>query len=168
MYGKVRYVAALAGVLGVIGAFALVPTASSASSAPTAATPTPAQTASLAPAEKALLASSEAKTILMDPATGDILSVTAGTSGGITPAIARHSICNTGDGCYFTYHVPYADEGFYGGAGTSYGTWYYRDGYSSGKWYVSACWTNRCGPEIAPNSVVNFTSETTGTSFTIY
>jgi hypothetical protein len=168
MHPKARVAAALVCALGGGGAVALIPAASSASSAPTAATPMAAQTASLSKTEKTLLASNDPKTILMDPLTGDIISVTAGQASGPVPNISRHSICNTGDGCYFTYHVPYADEGFYGGAGTSYGSWAYRDGYSSGKWTVSACWTSRCGPEIGPNSAVDFTSEVTGTSFTIY
>jgi hypothetical protein len=100
MHRKARVAAALVCALGGGGAVALIPAASSASSAPTAATPMAAQTASLSKTEKTLLASNGPKTILMDPLTGDIISVTAGQASGPVPNISRHSICNTGDGCY--------------------------------------------------------------------
>ncbi len=143
----------------------LLPATSTASGVAISSTPTPAQTATLTPAEQALLSSDQPKTILMDPVTGDILSVTAG---GPVADISQHSVCNTGDGCYKTNDPPYADEGFYGGSGTADGNWPLRSAYSSGKWTVSACWAIQCGPKISPGSQVNLTSDVTGTSFTIY
>jgi hypothetical protein len=137
----------------------LIPQAAVASSdsgaAATSSQPTAGQTATLTPAELTLLDSSAPQTILMDPETGDILSVSPASAS--SPDIENHGICNTGDGCFFTNEAPYADEGFYDGAGTYHGTWQERSGYSSGKWTASACWTTRCGPKLS-----------TGTSFTIY
>lgn len=72
-------------VVAVLVGGALLVGAPLAYSAATSSTPTPAQTATLSPQEKALLASSSPKDILMDPKTGDILSVTPaspGTGGG--------------------------------------------------------------------------------------
>jgi len=143
----------------------LLPAASTASGVATYSTPTAAQTATLTPAELTLLNSDQPKTILMDPTTGDIISVTAG---GPSPDISHHSVCNTGDGCYKTNDPPYADVGFYGGSGTVDGDWPERSAYYSGKWTVSACWAIQCGPKISPGSQVTFTSDVTGTSFTIY
>src|SRR5215469_2140261 len=71
------------------------------------------------------LLSSTPKTVVLDPATGGVVSVTAGTAA--TPMISNHNICNTGDGCYFSGRIPYANQGFYGSAGTFNGSWPYRD-----------------------------------------
>jgi hypothetical protein len=144
----------------------LLPAASTASGVPTYSTPTAAQTATLTPDELTLLNSGQPISVLMDPTTGDILSVTA--AGDAQPNISHHSVCNTGDGCYKTNDPPYADIGFYGGSGTVNGDWPERSAYWSGKWTVSACWAIQCGPKIGPGSQVTFTSDVTGTSFTIY
>lgn len=134
--------------------------------APTAEVPSPPQLATLNQGEVSLLDSGAPVDAVMDPSTGDILSVTA--AGDVSPQISNHDVCNTGDGCYLTNKVPYADQGFYGTAGTYYGSWAYRSGYSSGNYTVSACWTTNCGVKISPGSHVTFTSDVTGTSFTIY
>ncbi len=134
----------------------------------TAAAPTSAQLATLSPSEITLLDSGQPIDVVMDPTTGDIESVTAATSTGARPAISNRSICDSGDGCYSTDRTPYANQGFYGSAGTYSGSWPYRDGYQSGSHTVSACWTTNCGVKISPNSTVSFTSDVTGTSFTIY
>jgi hypothetical protein len=131
--------------------------------------PTAAQEATLTPAEVTLLNSGGAVNVTMDPTTGDILSVSAAVS--VSPLVIDISItdsCPSGYGCYLTDKVPYADEGFHGSAGTEYGTWDYRSGYSSGDYTVSACWSSGCGIEITAGSSVSFTSDVTGTSFTIY
>jgi hypothetical protein len=105
--------------------------------------------------------------VLLDPGTGDILSVIA--VGSVSaPDISTRSVCESGDGCYETNRTPYADEGFYGTSGTYYGSWPARSGYSAGRYSVSACWTTSCGPEITAGSKVTFTTDATGTSFTIY
>jgi hypothetical protein len=105
--------------------------------------------------------------VLLDPSTGDILSVTA--AGPVpAPAISNRSVCDSGDGCYVTNKTPYADEGFYGASGTYDGSWPARSGYSAGHYAVSACWTTSCGPELAAGSKLTFTSDVTGISFTIY
>jgi hypothetical protein len=134
--------------------------------APTYEAPSPAQLATLSQDEISLLDSGGPIDVVMDPASGDVLSVTASGSGA-SPDISNHNLCNSGDGCYETNKVPYADEGFYGTAGTYYGSWAYRSGYSSGSYTVSACWTTNCGVKISPGSHVTFTSDVTGTSFTI-
>jgi hypothetical protein len=133
---------------------------------PTAEVPSVAQLSSLTQSEITLLDSGAAINVVMDPSTGDILSVAAADNA--IPDISIRGVCDTGDGCYLTNKVPYADEGFYGSAGTYDGTWLYRSGYSSGNYTVSACWTTNCGVKIGPESHVTFSSDVTGTSFTIY
>lgn len=126
--------------------------------------PTQAQLANLTSAEITLLESGTPVDISLDPTNGDILSVSTAA-----PDISnRGGTCDAGDGCYLTNKVPYANQGFYGSAGTYYGSWPYRSGYTAGNYTVSACWSTNCGPEISPGSKVTFTSDVTGTSFTIY
>jgi len=140
---------------------------SSATSNPTAEIPTAAQTASLTPPEISLLTSGTPIDVVMDPTTGDVLSVTSADTGAITD-ISIRNVCDSGDGCYDTTTVPYSNEGFYGSAGTHDGSWPDRSGYSSGNYTVSACYSGGCGVQIAPGSELAFTSDKTGTSFTIY
>ena len=135
--------------------------------APTSEVPSPAQLAGLSAAQVSLLDSGTPINVVMNPTTGDILSVTAANGVG-TPDISNHDVCNSGDGCYLTNHPPYADQGFYGSSGTYNGSWPYRSEYTSGNYTVSACWTNGCGPKIGQGSQVTLTSDATGTSFTIY
>ena len=159
----VRSVLAIGGVVGA----AVVASTAIADQGSAPEVPTAAQMAMLTPAEISLLQSGSPVDVVLDPSTGDIESVTPASSD-VTSAIQNQSICDPGDGCYQTNKVPYANEGFYGGSGTYYGSWPYRSAYSSGNWTVSACWTTRCGLKIAPGSKVTFTSDVTGTSFTIY
>jgi hypothetical protein len=126
-----------------------------------------AQLAALSQSEITLLDSGKGINVVMDPSTGDILSVTA-TASGAGADIGMRGVCDAGDGCYQTNKVPYAAYGFDGSAGTYTGSWPYRSGYSSGNYTVSACWTSNCGVKISPGSHVSFTSDVTGTSFTIY
>jgi len=56
-------------------------TTSGAASPPTPETPTPAQLQSLTPAELVLLSSRNPINVVMDPTTGDVLSVTAASTG---------------------------------------------------------------------------------------
>ncbi len=131
-----------------------------------AGSPSAAQTATLTPAAIQLLDSGSPIDVLMDPITGDILSVTGAPAA--SPAIKQRSGCDIGDGCYFTNMPPLADEGFYGGSGEYTGSWPSRSGYSAGSWTVNACWSGGCGVRIGPGSTVDFTSDVTGTSFTIF
>ena len=133
---------------------------------PTPEVPSAAQTSTLTSAQIQLLNSGGPIDVVMDPTTGNILSVTS-NSVGFSPDISNHSVCDTGNGCYKTNRVPYADQGFYGSAGTYDGSWPYRSGYSSGNYTVYACWSSACGPDISPGSQISFTSDVTGTSFTI-
>lgn len=121
--------------------------------------------AAVAPAAPALL-SSTPKTVVLNPATGAVESVTASA---YIPAISNHNICNTGDGCYYTNVIPYADQGFYGSAGTYRGSWPYRNAWDTGKYTASACWVGACSQSaFGPNTYVTFGgSDVTGTSFTI-
>jgi hypothetical protein len=141
-------------------------TSSDAASPPTAETPTPAQLQSLTPAAVTLLNSGSPINVVMDPTSGDVLSVTA-ASAGVRSDISTHNVCDAGNGCYETNKTPYADQGFYGSAGTSTGSWAYRSGYTSGDYTVYGCWASGCGIQISPSSSVSFTSDVTGTSFTI-
>jgi hypothetical protein len=163
--------AGLAALITVVCAGALVPgLAAGATSQTSVDIPTAAQTTTLSATEKTLLASSDPKVIVMNPTTGNVLSVTTPPAQVASPAISLHGVCEAKNACYFTDKTPYADIGFYGNAGTTHGTWLYRKGYSSGRYTVSACWTTgiKCGPEIEPDSEVDFTKDVTGSSFTIY
>lgn len=159
-----------------VGAAVVLPAVSGADTTSTAAAPAPevpsaAQLSGLSAAEVTLLNNlSQPKTIVMDPTTGDILSVTANstaTDTSLNPDITHTSGCSGTQACYVTNTVPYANQGF-SGDGTSTGSWPRRSGYTSGNWTVEGCWSSSCGPEVGPNSTVTFTSDVTGTSFTIY
>lgn len=173
--GIQRRAAALAALMAVgCAGVVLVPgPAVGATSQTSVDVPTAAQTATLSTAEKKLLASSDPKMIVINPTSGDILSVTMPSTVTVetmSTAISWHGVCEAKNACYFTNKVPYADIGFYGKAGTKYGKWLYRKGYSSGRYTVSACWRGgiKCGPRIGPESEVEFTKDVTGSSFTIY
>ncbi len=91
--------------------------------------------------------SSTPKEVLLDPTTGTVESVTQlspaayqaliaaadQASGdpisisGASPDISNHNICDSGNACYYTNDPPYADQGFYGSAGTYNGNWPYRN-----------------------------------------
>jgi hypothetical protein len=150
--------------VGVALGTALLPGAASASTSPASTS----ATTSMTPAMAALVASSTPKTVVLNPATGAIISVTA-TGATAKPAISNHNICNTGDGCYYTDRVPYADQGFYGSAGTFHGSWPYRNAYDTGKYTAKACWTQACTQAyLGPNTYATFGgTDVTGTSFTI-
>ncbi|MEU7058122.1 hypothetical protein [Streptomyces sp. NPDC046197] len=113
------------------------------------------------------LQSSQPKTVVMDPANGAVLSVSAGI---VRPAISVHNICNSGDGCYYSGRIPYANQGFYGSAGTASGSWPYRSAWDTGGYTASACWVGACSQNrFGPNTYITFNgSLVTGTSFTIY
>jgi hypothetical protein len=162
-----RQVMGLLGCTAVAGGMLSGLAATSVASSTTAEAPTAAQTTTLSAGEINMLDSGQPIDVVMDPTTGDILSVTAASANGVTAAISNHSVCNAGDGCYKTNQAPVADQGFFGGAGTVNGSWPDRSGYSSGKWTVAACWSSNCGVQIGPGSSVSFTSDVTGTSFTI-
>lgn len=149
--------------VGVALGTALLPGAASASTAPAPAT----ATTSMTPAMATLAASSTPKTVVLNPTTGAIVSVTATSA--VTPAISNHNICNSTDGCYYTNKVPYADQGFYGSAGTFHGSWPYRNAYDTGKYTAKACWTQACAQSyLGPNTYASFGgTDVTGTSFTI-
>ncbi|MFF4409817.1 hypothetical protein [Streptomyces sp. NPDC001404] len=112
--------------------------------------------------------SSEQKTVVLDPATGAVLSVSAGRR--LHPSIGNNNICNSGDGCYYSGQIPYANQGFYGSAGTAYGSWPYRSAWDTGDYTASACWEGACSQNaFGPHTYVNFNGQqVTGTSFTIY
>jgi hypothetical protein len=164
MNRQVVRLAALASVPTIASAIGAAPVAAD---APIAEVPSASQLATLSQGEVALLNSGDPIDVVMDPSTGDIDSVAAAAKS--AAQISNHDVCNSGDGCYATNKVPYADQGFYGTAGTYYGSWAYRSGYSSGNYTVSACWApSSCGVKIGRGSHVTFTSDVTGTSFTIY
>lgn len=130
--------------------------------------------------------SSTPKEVLIDPNTGTVESVTqlsaseyqallsaaaqaSGTSGsGASPDISNHNICTGGDACYYTDHTPYADQGFWGSAGTFNGSWPYRNAFDTGSYTAQACWSSHCTGKWGPNTYISLTSDVTGTSVTIY
>lgn len=130
-----------------------------------------------------LLASSTPKTVVLNPLTGAVVSVTSGEPSGIatgaatpddlgiSPAISSGTDCATGDGCYYTPTVndTYHDRSFYGSAGTFTGNWPKRNAWDSGSYTAYVCWTSACSADwVGPNTYVTFGgSLVTGTSFTI-
>ncbi|MCI0385148.1 hypothetical protein [Streptomyces sp. CNQ085] len=135
----------------------------------TAAAETTAAPGQISTQEQELLHSDTPKTVEIDPATGEILSVEAGDTR-IRPMISNRNICYSTDGCYYSGRVPYANQGFYGTAGTYTGSWPYRSGYYTGKYTARACWTSACTQtSLPPNTTATFGGTlVTGTSFRIY
>ncbi|GAA2723497.1 MULTISPECIES: hypothetical protein [Streptomyces] len=120
--------------------------------------------------EQALLASNVPKTVVLDPATGGILSVRQSSEPAGEQGISQHNVCNRGDGCFLSGRVPYAHQGFYGSPGTARGTWPYRSGYDTGNYTASACWTQACAQRpLPPHTRATFGGTlVTGTSFRIH
>lgn len=114
------------------------------------------------------LLSSTEKTVVVDQETGRVLSASTGRT--ISTLISNHNICNSGDGCYYSGRVPYANQGFYGTAGTYSGNWPYRSGWYTGRYTARACWVQACAQQaFGPYTTVTFNgSLVTGTSFRIY
>jgi hypothetical protein len=123
-----------------------------------------------------LLASSTPKTVVLDPTTGAIISVSLGEPVGIaspsgSPNISGDTDCEAGDGCYYTPTIndTYHNRSFYGSAGTFTGSWPHRNAWDSGSYTASVCWQGGCSATYGPNTYVSFNgSIVTGTSFTIY
>lgn len=122
------------------------------------------------------LLSSIPKTVVLNPETGQVISVTAGISptagGDASPDIShRNNVCQTTSPVDFCYYgeSPYANQGFYGSAGTWSNTWYERYAYETGAYSGYVCWkTNICSPTLGPNTYATFDGSTvTGTSVTI-
>jgi hypothetical protein len=65
--------------------------------------------------------------------------------------------------------APWADQGFYGSAGTYTGSWPDRDAFDTGDYTADACWTggSHCTGEWGPNTFIDLTSDVTGTSVKI-
>ncbi|WP_055525161.1 hypothetical protein [Streptomyces graminilatus] len=126
--------------------------------------------ASFTAAEVKLLNSETPKTVTLDPATGALLAVEKGISG-VEPSISKQNICQTGNACWYTTRVPYANFGFYGSAGTYSASMPYRGDYHTGSYRASACWTYTgpaCSQTLPPNTYVTLGVTVTGTSFTIH
>ncbi|MFI7467440.1 hypothetical protein [Nonomuraea sp. NPDC049646] len=118
-----------------------------------------------------LLKSDTPKTIAVDPSTGKVLSVTEGTP--VTTNISQHGVCSSGDFCFKSGQVPYADQGFYGSAGTKTGSWPARSYFATGSYTGRGCWTyggsSSCSGPWGPGNVITFAGQlVTGTSVTLY
>jgi hypothetical protein len=123
----------------------------------------------------------------MDPSTGTVESVTqlspaayqallaaadeasGGPKTGASPDISNHNYCNSGDACYYPAMAPWADQGFYGSAGTYTGSWPDWDAFDTGNYTADACWTggSHCTGEWGPNTFIALTSDVTGSSVKI-
>lgn len=105
-------------------------------------------TATASPTLAPALSSSTPKTVILDPATGAVVSITATratpAAADATPMISNDNICNIGDGCYYSGRIPYAHQGFSGSPGTFHGSWPYRSGWGTGNYTASACWVGAC------------------------
>lgn len=162
---------ALTSVIGAAAIAAVLTSAPAATAAGPSPIPPSVDTSALSPQELELLKSSAPKTIALDPRTGNVLSVTEGSLA--TPMISQHSICNSGDFCYKSGQVPYADQGFYGSAGTKTGSWPSRSYFYTGSYTGRACWTysgsSPCSGPWGPGNTITFSgSLVTGTSVTLY
>lgn len=139
--------------IAVLGLAALLPSASASAALSPTGTP---------PAASGLLASSYPKTVVLNPATGAVVSVTSGepaivTSELASPDISNHNYCNSGDGCYYSGKAPYANQGFYGSAGSYHGNWPDRNAWDTGNYTAYACWTGACSESwFGPNTYVTF------------
>ncbi|MEV4118285.1 hypothetical protein [Micromonospora sp. NPDC049645] len=109
---------------------------------------------------------------LIDPKTGAVVS--AQPIGDFSTLISNTPICtNTSYACYFSGSTPYANQGFYGSAGTKTGSWPARNGGKSGSYTVKFCWSDGgtvCSPIYPPGAVWSYADGRlrTGTSVTIY
>jgi hypothetical protein len=73
------------------------------------------------------------------------------------PYVSNHNYCNSGDGCYYSGKVPYANQGFYGSAGSYHGNWPDRNAWYTGRYTAYACWTGACSSSwFGPNTYVTF------------
>jgi hypothetical protein len=151
---------------------AAVPAATSAASTQDTST---SASGSAAATQAALLESNTPKTVVLNPATGAVVSITVGAAAvpsvAASPAISNGTDCASGNGCYYTpvVNATYHNRSFSGSAGTVTGNWPQRNAWDSGAYYASACWTSACSPEVGPNTYSTFGgSIVTGTSFTIH
>lgn len=112
------------------------------------------------------------KTIEVEAATGDIVSVTEG----VTPTVSARStvakVCNNGAACLVASQVPLANYGFTG-AGTSTGTWTNRiewrtGNYTAKAWYSYNGTTVGWGVKSGPNTSIKMDKPVTAVQVTIY
>ncbi|MEV4458995.1 hypothetical protein [Microbispora sp. NPDC049633] len=162
---------ALASFIGAATAATALLSPHTAMAAGPAPIPTSADISALRPQQLELLQSNTPQTISVNPQTGKVLSVVEG--GIVTPAISQHNICSSGDFCYKSGQTPYADQGFYGSAGTKTGSWPYRSYFNTGNYTGTACWTYQgsspCSGPWGPNKYVTFNGAlVTGTKVTLY
>ncbi len=83
---------------------------------------------------QAFLASSQPKTVVVDPATGDIVSVKAG-HGQVDARTVASDTCDEGDVCLYGLIGTHPGYGF-SGAGSLQGSWEDRTGYVTGVYDV--------------------------------
>jgi hypothetical protein len=116
-----------------------------------------------------MLTSSSPKLVVLNPRTGAVVSVQPIGRLSFQPFVSNHNFCNASDACYRTNTPPYANQGFYGTAGTYYGSWPYRNGGYTGSYSARFCWTAACSAStLPPNTTFTFGGATvTGTSVTI-
>ena len=165
-----------ASALAAIGGFLLAFLCSAAGASPVLAATSvlnPGPASSL-PDSLELLASATPKTVVLDPSTGAVASISVGepteTNTLAVPEISSDTSCGAGDGCYYTPVVDstYHDRSFYGGPGTFFGYWPRRNAWTTGRYTAYACWESACSQSFGPNTYLTFGgSLVTGTSFTI-
>lgn len=123
---------------------------------------------------RAFLLSATPKTIRIDAATGEPVSVTEGVAPTVTPFVSVGVPCAPGDSCLVAA-PPQADYGFSGSAGTVTGPWTSRVVWRTGArtaqaWYVSSATgaVTTWGGKLGPNSVVPSATPVTAVRVTLY
>lgn len=116
---------------------------------------------------EAFLDSGRPKTVEVDPATGDVLSVSAGEDRTVTDLPVGSDSCTEGDVCLYGVIGSHPGYGF-SGAGSVHGSWEDRIGYTSGSYDVEVTLDNGVVIEaFGPNTAVGFFDPQTITDLTL-
>jgi hypothetical protein len=116
---------------------------------------------------QSFLASSEPKTVTVDPATGDLMSVKGGIDEGATPRTVSDDNCKEGDVCLYGAIGSHPGYGF-SGDGTVQGRWDDRTGYTAGDHLVEVTLDNGTViPAFGPQTAVMFFEPQTVTALSM-
>lgn len=129
------------------------------------AAPAPAPAQQLSPQQQSLAVSSDAKSVVIDAATGNVLSIKRDSA--VQPASLTITNCLAGDSCWAPSRTPLRNYGFRG-IGTTNGLWPNRGPMYTRSHAVSVCWVGspKCSPRFGPNTIIGFNSVVTGLKVT--